>query len=640
MRGRVPPADDPPRRAAREHRPGSILLLFAVVLVFAVDFHLDVRDRDAFSWMDPYQYFDFARDVALGRRSAVEFEVPSVFPLFLIPILSLDDSIPSALWIELVSLLALLAAMYALVRELGVRVSPAVVAIWGVSSPLLLGLSRSLYVELTSTALVAWALLLWLRLLRRGERHDALLFGGLMFVGTMTKTTFALFLLPLIAVASLERGVARRPRDALWLLGTGVVPLVAVVVVQATVFSRSFGYLLSAGNTALPIAYLIGPHEALSWAGATYYFVEIGRSLLFLLTPFLLLAAYGDWRRRETCRWATLRSPRTMLWLQLVAPALLLVAPPVKEPRHLLPALVPAVLLIALGIDAVRDPRWRGALQGLSLVLAGWQLVAVGAHWIHAPYFLDRPLRIDALERTLLEAVPAERYARTPAHVRPLHWRYDQSLALSGFPASEALALAWWAFPGVVHDLDSAGEGPGRCTERGPERFEDLFVVSAFNVYNRRSGWCHCHDTLDAGRAVAHADFVILGPGLEDDVGVRFPEHRLLATIPRRGGDLRVLQRATGTRPHYRTVFAEQFLREHPDLPLAERAVIARSLLLTAVLRGERSDVEAVIRRFPVLRRRDVAERNIYWIGGYPALGAWAERRLRELDDGPSPGRR
>jgi hypothetical protein len=639
MSGRVPPDDDPPRPAARSQRVGSILLLLAVVLVFAVDFHLDVRDRDAFSWMDPYQYFDFAYDVVRGRRSVVEFEVPSVFPLLLIPILSLDDSIPSALWINIVSLLALLAAIHALVRELGVRSSPAFVAIWLVSSPLLLGLSRSLYVELTSTALVAWALLLWLRVLRRGERRDALLFSGLMFVGTMTKTTFALFLLPLIAAATVERMIARRPRDAMWLLGTGVVPLVGVVLVQATVFSRSFGYLLSAGNTALPIAYLIGPHEALSWEGATYYIVEIARSLLFLLTPFLLLAAFGDWRRHDVCRWATLRSPRTMLWIQLVAPALLFVVPPVKEPRHLLPALVPAVLLIALGIDAVRDPRWRGALQGATLALAGWQFVAVGAHWIHAPYFLDRPLRLDVLERTLLAAVPAERYASTPDDVRPLHWRYDQSLAVAGLPPSEALALAWWAFPGVVHDLDSAGEGPGRCTERGPERFEDLFVVSVFNIYNRRSGWRRCHDTLDAGRAVAHGDFLILGPGVEDDPAVRFPEHRLLATIPRRGGGLRVLQRSTGPRPHYRTVFAEQFLREHPGLPPAERAVIARSLVLTAVLRGERSEVQAVVRRFPVLRRRDMAERNIYWIGGYPALGAWAERRLRELDQGPPRGR-
>jgi hypothetical protein len=550
-----------------------------------------------------------------------------------------DGSIPSALFINLVSLVVLLVAIGALVRELGIRVSPAVVAIWLVSSPLLLGLSRSLYVELTSTALVAWALLLWLRVLRRGERRDALLFGGLMFVGTLTKTTFALFLLPLVAVASLERVIARRPRDALWLLGTGVVPLLAVVLVQATVFPGSFGYLLSAGNTALPIAYLIGPHEALSWAGATYYLVEITKSLLFLLSPFLLLAASDAWRRRDACRWTAPCSPRTMLWLQLVAPALLFVVPPVKEPRHLLPAVVPAVLLIALGIDAVRDPRWRRALQGTALVLAGGQLFAVGAHWIHAPYFLDRPLRIDALEHTLLGAVPAERYVRTPVDVRPLHWRYDQSLVLAGFPPSEALALAWWAFPGVVHDLDSAGEEPGRCTQRAPERFEDLFVLSAFNVYNRRSGWRHCHDTLDPGAAVAHADFVILGPGFEGDPASRFPEHRPLATIPRRGGDLRVLQRGTAARPHFRTLFAERFLREHPGLPPAERAVIARSLLLTAVLRGERAEVEAVIRRFPVLRRRDVVERNIYWIGGYPALGAWAEQRLRELDAGPSPGR-
>ncbi len=32
----------------------------ALVLLFSAVFHRDVKERDVFSWMDPYPYYDFA----------------------------------------------------------------------------------------------------------------------------------------------------------------------------------------------------------------------------------------------------------------------------------------------------------------------------------------------------------------------------------------------------------------------------------------------------------------------------------------------------------------------------------------------------------------------------------------------------
>ena len=54
--------------------------LFCLLFVFAIDFHFDIRQRDAFSWMDPQQYYGFAVSLVEGTRPYNDFEVASIFP--------------------------------------------------------------------------------------------------------------------------------------------------------------------------------------------------------------------------------------------------------------------------------------------------------------------------------------------------------------------------------------------------------------------------------------------------------------------------------------------------------------------------------------------------------------------------------
>ena len=61
--------------------------------------------------------------------------------------------------------------------------------------------------------------------------------------------------------------------------------------------------------------------------------------------------------------------------------------------------------------------------------------------------------------------------------------------------------------------------------------------------------------------------------------------------------------------------------------------MIARSLVVTASLRGDGARVEELIRRFPVLRKSDGHDRNIYWIGGYGSIIQLADQLLRRNQD-------
>ena len=78
----------------------------------------DTSSRDAFSWMDPYQYYSFAQDVLEGHRSFSEFEVPSLFPLFVVPFLAVSGpSIPHAFWVHVAFTILLLIAVHLHCKE-------------------------------------------------------------------------------------------------------------------------------------------------------------------------------------------------------------------------------------------------------------------------------------------------------------------------------------------------------------------------------------------------------------------------------------------------------------------------------------------------------------------------------------------
>lgn len=620
-----------PRPAAR--RPGRaslpILLGFALLaLGLGIDFHLDVRARDAFSWMDPYQYYDFALGVLAGHEHLADFEVASVFPLLVVPFLGVSASIASALWTQFAALLLLFWSVHALCRELSIRTASPGVAALVASSPLLIGLSRTLYVELTLSALVSLAFVLWLRLLRNPGWRAGLPFAGVVAAGLLTKMTFPLFLLVPVTAAVWERVVTRRDREAFVLASASLTPIVLVVLVQAVFLPRAFGYILSLGNTAIPPMRLIGPTERGSLASLTFYLVELGRTMLLALTPFLALAAWQSLRTLARTRRPTASSPRAVLWLWLLGPLVLLVLQPVKEPRHVAPCVVPAVLLAVLAIEAVPGRAWRRALLASAFALAALNFFAVTRHVLETPYFLDRGIHLDALARATTRASDAADYAGTPPALRALHWKYDHGFALVGFPANEALALTWWAFPGVTYDLETFDDPQGFSVAVPGGRFEDPWLLAAFDTYNRRCGWHgYVHD-LPRDEVVANADFVLWNADTPAPEPGRFPGHRLVETIERSPGWIHVLRRI-GDGSSLRVRSAKRYLERHPQLSPEERAVVARELRMAAGLGGVHPGVGD---RSPELARPGSdgrPPRNIYWVAGYDALELLSAERIR-----------
>jgi hypothetical protein len=612
---------------------GGHLLL---VLSFGLDFHLDVRERDVFSWMDPYQYYEFALGVLAGSEHFTGFEVPSIFPFFLMPALAITPSIPAALWTNLAFTLLLVASVHGLCRELESRTPSPIVALLILSSPLLIGLSRTMYVEYALSGVVALAFLLWLRFLRSGSGlHSGHGRWGAGFavvtgLGFMLKMTFPLFLILPVGAALVERLATRRAREARALVSVTLIPVAIALLVQAVFFPRGFAYYLSLGNTAVPIMNLIGPPEWSSWSSATFYLREVGRTLMFLLTPLLAVAALASWPRRLPASWIDLSGPRATLWLWLLGPLLLLIVQPVKEPRHVAPCVVPALLLGVLAIEGLPSRAVRRVLLALAVSLAIVQYAVVTTGRVETPYFLDRALHWEEIRNRMIQSEEVARYVGTPPASRLAHWKYNQNIVSVGFPANEALALAWQAFPGVVFDLETFEE-PERLSASIPNaRFEDLYILTALNSYNRRCGWRWYYSTLARETAVANADFVILNEVGADQAAGHFPDHVLVGSIPRDSGFIRILRSRRSPTTHYRALYAQAFLQRNPALPDEERRVVANELLTSAVLGGYDEKARILLRQYPFLAEPDFTPRNIHWIRGYDTIARLARERMPE----------
>jgi len=600
-----------------------------LIAALAIDFYFDVRARDAFSWMDPYQYYEFALGVLRGREPFNGFEVPSIFPFFLMPALAVTSSIPAGLWSNFAFTLLLLRSIHGLCRELALETPSPLVAALVVSSPLLLGLSRTLYTEYALTAVVAYVFLHWLRFSRSPDWATGFRFGLAFGLGFMLKMTVPLFLALPVAGVAIGRFARHRSKQGLAIIAAVLLPVALVLVIQGSVFPASLGYYASLGNTNLAVMRLIGPPEWLSWPSAAFYPGEIGRTMLFLLTPFLLVAAAVSLRRSGGAPWTDPGHRLAALWLWLLGPLLLLIAEPVKEPRHVAPCVVPAVLLVVLGIEALPSRRWRAASIALALSLAALQFIAVTVLHVETPYFLDGPLELEQVSESMGQPGAASAEAPGNGDVKPLIWKYDQNIAIAGFAGNEALAWTWYFFPAVVFDLETFAE-PERFSGDLPFRsFEDLYLLSAFNTYNRRCGWRHYQETLSREAVVEHADFVIWKGDAAGEAARRFPDHEVVASIRRNDGLVRILRNHRASTTPYRELYARTFLERNPQLSGGERRVVGTELLWTAALERDPRKIEQVLREFPSLRQPGGPPRNIYWIGGYPAVAREAAERIR-----------
>jgi hypothetical protein len=607
----------------------AVIITILGLLFF--DFHLGVADRDAFSWMDPYQYYEFARDVMHGTRAWSEFALPSIFPFFVLPALLIHESIPSALWTNMAFMLILAAAIFLLCRTLEIR-SPLVAVTLTLSSPLLLGLSRSLYVEFALTTLVAIGLLAWLRWIDTAKPVDGLLLALCLGVGFMTKMTYPLFFLVPLAGCLIEFSVRRRWGRAIAAGMILLIPSLLVLVIQYLVFPRSFVYYTNFGNTQIPIMRLIGPPEWLSWDSLFYYYTQTGKTLLFVITPFLVLPALQALRSIKRHGVSDLTDPRATLWLFLLGPLTLLILQPVKEPRHVAPCVIPAVLLIARAIQDIRFPILRNTVSIAAVILAAAQYGLVTRQLLSTPYFMRGAIHIEEISEMLLDAEPATAIHRmTPLAEQRKHWAFTRNFVVSGFEPNVALALNWQLMPGIVYDLDTLTSADVPPTAVPYQKFEDLYLLTAFNTYNRRIGWHGYLRTLDREDVLEHADVVLVQGKASSDLESRLHDFELTGTIDAGDDTVRVFTSYDDAHRPYRELYAMEFLRRSPNLPPIEMNTVQRDRVNTAVLRGDFKTADALLARYPGLPPFGTAPtRNIYWIRTYVFLHRLVVPKLYE----------
>jgi hypothetical protein len=642
--------------AAEWEHSATLLWLGLVVLVYVIDFLLDVRHRDALCWMDPYQYYNFALDLLERVRTYSQFELPSVFPFFILPFLKVHSSLPSGLCVNLLFLLIMVAATLVLCRHLRLRAHSAIVACAVLSAPLLIGLSRSLYVEFALSAIVAVQYAVWLGRPELDRARDLVAFALVFALGLLMKMTYPLFIIvPALAIAGLDLRAGRR-RAAARLLLALCLPALVVVAAQYFIFSKSFSYYLSLGNTQIPIMYLIGPAERFSAGSIFYYPVQTARNLLYLLTPLVLVLIVIAARRphgRESHA-SSGRGPRIprmdrdalILWTWSLTPGLLLIPQVVKEPRHIAPCVLPAVLLLFRGISRIDARGLRVGLTAVALAVACGQYLVCTLHARVTPYFLDRRSYVAELEQAMGENDQRLGLqvgsAGTPVHLR---WLYTRNIALSGCDPNMALALTWAFAPAVCYDVDLIPADGSSKGSLAYQSFEDLYFLAGFNTYNRRCQYARYDYTLGREAVVANAAYVIVAGESEGRLAALWPEHRRVASLGEGRERIHLLARREGDGTSYRRLYAQEFLRQADPAKHGDAAPAYFDMTMDALLRGDRRALQEVLAMAPPEQLANHGIRNIYWTGKMLQLRSMAQSLWNDYarssagDRGVTPGR-
>ena len=591
-----------------------------------LDLDRDIGVRDCFSWMDPAQYYSFAGAVVEGRGPDGGFEVASAFPWIVAPFLAAGNSVPAALRVNLFSALLLALSIVLIHRSLRLASPPALPLFLALTAPLLLGLSRELYVEFTLSAFVAFQYVLWFRTDRFRRNGATLLFALFFAAGLALKMTFLLFFAgPLVMEAADALG--RREGGRLARLAAAVLVPAVIVLGGVRIFlPDSFAYYASLGNTRIPIMRFIGPPDLFTWESVSYYTAQFGRTVLGLVAVFLLVPLVL-WRRVGGRESGEGRDRFTVLWLWLLVPLLLLTFQAVKEPRHIAPAALPALLLVVAGIERIRVTALRSCLVVALIVLALVQYLAVTRADHFCPYRFATPLAPADVEREMVKADPERlRHAGGDGRIDINRWRFTRSIALSGFDRNESLALAWYFAPGIVFDLDIPQWVAGR--DRPYERFEDLFYFSALNIYNARCGWPSYLRSLSREEVIANADYLLLAGDSGED-RTRWPRFEEIARFDQGKGIALLARSAPGDRS-FREVYAARFLMHREPKEEIELNTIYFSLFMSERLCGRIPDRERLLAGFPERFVPGPDRRNIYWIAHDFPLAALAERSYRD----------
>jgi hypothetical protein len=609
----------------------------ALVVGLVVHLLLQVAGRDAFTWMDPYQYHAYAVAVAEGREAALDYPVASSYPLLLGQALRINDSMPFALSMNAVWLVVLAGSLLALCRRYTLDLLAPALLLAVMASPALFGLSRELYLEFPLTAVVALQLALWVNRDRMPAGRFWILFGGVFLLGFSMKMTFPLFIAGPLVLDGVRRLRAGDLPGLALMVAAVVGPVLAALAITYVVSPRAFEYYLSQGNTVIPPMRLIGPSETLSVSALLYYPEQLVRNGLLLFAPVTLVAVWqslpdrrGDEHERDTT---------ADLWLAFLVPLVVFALIPVREPRHLMPVMVPLLMLTGLGVFRLvgESSRRRGLAAVALSLLAVAQYGVVAAERVPVSYLLDQPIRREAVLEGLFRASPdAATFILPDGRPDAERWRFTRNTVLSGLDPDEALALTWALIPGVTINLDGYPDDGDRVSDIGYQVYTDLFLLSAFNTYNQRCGWPAWYQTLDRETAIAHANGAVVAvPGNEPPPD--WPGFRTVANLPLEDGrSIFLLIPETPPSTSFRRLYGERYLAGRTDAHEAVLNAVYRDLFLDAFLRGDQSSLENLPSLFPQGFVPGRAMHEIYFFPVYQNLLARLQAAMTD-SPGTSP---
>lgn len=186
-----------------------------------------------------------------------------------------------------------------------------------------------------------------------------------------------------------------------------------------------------------------------------------------------------------------------------------------------------------------------------------------------------------------------------------------------------SLLYAWQFNPAVTYDLDLLDETVDPVAWETTDAFEDVYLLTAFTLYNRRCLWPRYYRTLDRATVISNADFILAGRGTPRELGREYPGYSLVKSLRAGDKEIHVLRAETLPRPSYRALYANAFLADRR--PTADdRAVIEYDLSMNRILRGDAGATDENQETFAPGATRP--SRTIYWTGHYQTLQKMAVR--------------
>lgn len=582
-----------------------VIVPITFFILYFVIFFKGIIHQDSFTWMDPYQYYGFALDFANGTRTFNKFELPSIFPFFIVPFLKISPTITFSLLGNTVFIALIAFAGYYLCVYFDIKKWVYAIIIPFMCSPLIIGLSHSLYPELALSALVAWQYVFWFKCDHFQNRNLIIAFVLLFCMGMMTKSTYPIFFIGPAIVEAAHFIKNKAILGLCTLVSIFLTPIAIVILIQKFVFPNSFEYYTSGFYTHLPIMPLIGPSKISVIDSITYYFTNIWKTMLLFVTPFLIIPLLSNGKSRKDF----------YLWAWFIVSLAVLSIPQVKEPRHVAPVILPALLLIVLGISRIKQVALKILITSLLLFLSIIQYVLITSHLLNIPYLIDRPSYQDELVKAMVDNDNnKDIYIDSKGNFDFSHWKFTRNFVITGYDPAMALSLTWNLGPGVVYDIDFMKDPQAKKSRYGFNNFEDLYFLEAFNTYNRQCLYKTTYESLDSATVIENADFLIAGEETSSSKLESFyNKFHMVHQWKTEKGTVSLLKANNPSLNTYRTIYGRAYLSNGKMNPETFSAIYF-DLLMNVALRHDATAIVDLQKELQPHLNSMAKPKNIYWI--------------------------